>query len=61
VLVELVTFSVALPLIPPSEAVTLVDPTECPIAKPLEFTVATLAFPAVQLAVEVTFPVDPSE
>jgi hypothetical protein len=54
------TFTVALPLNPPNDAVTLVA---CPVpsatARPLEFTVTTLVFPEDQLADDVTVAVVP--
>jgi hypothetical protein len=60
VFVIAVTFSVAFPLTPLNEAITLVEPAATPVAKPLEFIVATMVFAAPQLAVEVTFAVEPS-
>jgi hypothetical protein len=54
------TLSVALPLIPLNEAVNAVEPKATAVARPVEFTVATAVFAAVQLAVELTFPVEPS-
>jgi energy-converting hydrogenase Eha subunit E len=49
----------AFPLIPPSEAVTVVEPAAMPAARPLEFTVATVGVATVQLAVELTLEVEP--
>ncbi|MGA8273270.1 MAG: hypothetical protein WB919_17030 [Candidatus Sulfotelmatobacter sp.] len=54
------TLSVALPLSPINDAVTAVEPVATAVARPVEFTVATAVFAAVQLAVELTFPVEPS-
>lgn len=54
------TVSVAVPLIPLSEAVTVAVPGVTPVAKPVEFTVAMDVVPLVQLAVELIFAVDPS-
>jgi hypothetical protein len=54
-----VTVSVALPLIPLSEAVIVVDPADTPIASPLELTVAVAELATLQLAEEMTA-VEPS-
>jgi hypothetical protein len=54
------TVSVAVPLIPPSVAVTVLEPTVTPVASPPELIDATAVFPAVQLAAVVTTPVEPS-
>jgi hypothetical protein len=60
VIVALLTSSDALLLKPLKDAVTLVSPWARPIAKPLEFTVASLAFPTDQAADELTLPCVPS-
>jgi hypothetical protein len=44
---------------PPNEAVTALVPTPVPVANPLELIVATEVVAEVQVAVEVTFPVEP--
>ena len=44
---------------PPSEAVTTLVPAATPVANPLAFIVATEEVAEVQVAVEVTFPVEP--
>jgi hypothetical protein len=48
------------PLIPLSEAVTMVEPTATPVARPLEFMVANAGVAVVQAAVELILAVDPS-
>jgi hypothetical protein len=58
--VAVVTVSVAVPLIPFREAVTVAEPAATPVATPLEFIVATDGVPEVQVAVAVTLPLDPS-
>jgi hypothetical protein len=58
--VDAVTLSVADPLIPLSEAATVVEPAVTPVARPLEFIVATPGLATVQLAVELTLAVEPS-
>ena len=50
----------ALPLIPESVAVTVVDPAAIPSARPAEFTVATDWLASDQVAIELTFAVEPS-
>lgn len=55
VLVDCDTVTVALELNPPSEAVTPAVPVPTAMAKP-EFTVTTLLFVEVQVALEVTLP-----
>jgi hypothetical protein len=55
-----VTARAAVPLTPFTEAVTVVEPPETPVASPVELMVAMLAFATVQFAVELTFDVDPS-
>jgi hypothetical protein len=55
-----VTLSAAVPLTPPSDAVIVLEPAATPVAMPDEFTVATAVFEVVQVAVDVTFAVDPS-
>ncbi len=54
-----IAVSVAVPLRPLNDAVTVVEPADIPVAMPVELIVATAAFAAVQLAVEVTFAVEP--
>jgi hypothetical protein len=54
-----VTASDALPVIPLSEAVTVVEPVVTPVARPLEFTVAIAGVATVQVAVELTLVVEP--
>jgi hypothetical protein len=54
------TASVAVPLTPLSDAVIVVEPAATPVASPAKFTVATAAVELVQLAVVVTFAVEPS-
>jgi hypothetical protein len=49
----------AFPLIPLSDAATIVEPAVTPVARPLELVVATDAGALVQLAVEVTLAVEP--
>jgi hypothetical protein len=48
------------PLIPLSEAVTMVEPTATPVARPLELMVANAGVAVVQAAVELILAVDPS-
>jgi hypothetical protein len=55
-----VTLSAALPLTPLNEAKMVLEPGVAPVAKPDEFTVATATFEVVQVAVAVTFAVEPS-
>jgi hypothetical protein len=52
--------SVAIPLMPFSAAVTVVEPAATAEASPDELIVAIAVFAAVQLAVVVTFAVEPS-
>jgi hypothetical protein len=52
------TLSFAVPLTPLSEADTVVEPAVTPIARPVEFTVATVVVAAVQSAVPVTSAVE---
>ena len=54
-----VTVSVATPLMPLSDAVTVVVPAATPVARPAA-TVATAGFAVVQVAVVVTSAVVPS-
>jgi hypothetical protein len=54
------TLSFAVPLTPPSEAVTVVEPAATPAARPVELIVATVVVATVQLAVAVAFAVEPS-
>jgi hypothetical protein len=54
------TLSVAVPSIPLSEAVIVVEPDATPVARPLEFIVATAGVPDFHVAVVVTFPLVPS-
>jgi hypothetical protein len=60
VTVFVVTVSVALPLIPFSVAVTVVDPAPTHVANPPDPIVATAVFPIVHLAALVTTAVEPS-
>lgn len=60
VLVAAVTVSVAAPLSPFNEAVTVDEPAATPVANPLVAIVATDAEELVQATEEVTSPVDPS-
>lgn len=55
-----VTASTAVPFTPLSEAVTVVEPLETPVASPAELIVATAELVTVQLAVEVILAVEPS-
>jgi hypothetical protein len=55
-----ITLSDANPLIPVSEAATVVETTVTPVARPLEFIVAAAGIATVQLAVEFTLAVVPS-
>ena len=57
--VAFVTLSAVVPVMPLSEALTLVEPPAAPVAKPPEFIVATVVLAVVQVAVEVTFAVEP--
>jgi hypothetical protein len=52
------TLRVEVPLTPLSEAPTVVEPGATPVARPVEFTVATAAVTTVQLAVAVTSSVE---
>ncbi|HTU49520.1 MAG TPA: hypothetical protein VMF56_02945, partial [Acidobacteriaceae bacterium] len=60
VFVAAVTVSMAVPLIPLSEAVTEVVPAATAVVIPAEFIVATPALADIQVAVDVTFAVEPS-
>jgi hypothetical protein len=60
VFVAAVTLNAAVPLMPLSEAVMVLEPGVAPVAKPDAFIVATAAVEVVQVAVDVTFAVDPS-
>ena len=55
-----VTVSDSDPLIPFSDAVTMVEPAATPVARPLEFMVANACVAMVQAAVELTLAVEPS-
>ena len=55
-----VTVSDVLPVIPLSEAVTIVEPAAAPVTRPLGFTVATAGAATVQTAVELTLAFEPS-
>jgi hypothetical protein len=59
VAVVAVTVSDSDPLIPLSDAVTMVEPAATPVARPLEFIVAN-ACATLQAAVELMLAVDPS-
>jgi hypothetical protein len=52
------TPSVAVPLTPLSEAVTVVEPAATPVARPAGLIVATVVVAAVQFAAAVTFAVE---
>lgn len=54
------TVSVAVPVIVPIAAVTVVEPAKTPVARPLAFTVAMLEGVVLQVAVLVTDAVEPS-
>jgi hypothetical protein len=54
------TLRVAVPLTPPSDAVSVVEPAATPVARPAELIVATAEVATVQLADGVTFAVEPS-
>jgi hypothetical protein len=58
VIVLEVTFNDAVPLIPLSDAVMIVEPAAKAVANPTGLIVATAAFVLVQETVEVTFAVD---
>ena len=55
-----VTVRLAVPLTPLSVAVTVAVPAATPVARPAALTVATALLELVHVAVDVTFPVDPS-
>jgi hypothetical protein len=55
-----VTVRAAIPLTPLSAATTVVEPWAAPVATPVEPIVATDVLAVVQVAVEVTSPVEPS-
>lgn len=59
-LTTLLTVRLVVPLTPLNVAVIVEDPTETAVASPFELIVATLVVPDVQVALELTFPVDPS-
>jgi hypothetical protein len=52
-----VTVSVALPALPLTVAVTVVEPAATPVARPAALTVPTLGVPVAQVAVVVTLAV----
>jgi hypothetical protein len=54
-----VTVRDAFPLTPPNDAVTIVASAVVPVARPLEFIVAAAGVAAAQVAVELTFAVEP--
>jgi hypothetical protein len=54
------TVSVAVTFTLPTEAVTVVEPAATPVASPAALMVAAETVELAQVAVEVTFPVDPS-
>jgi hypothetical protein len=58
--VAAVTVSDSVPLIPLRDAVTMVEPTATPVARPLEFTVANACVATDQVAVELMLAVEPS-
>jgi hypothetical protein len=53
-----VTASDALPVIPLSAAVNVVEPVVSPVARPLELIVATAGVATAQVAVELTLAVE---
>ncbi len=55
-----VTVSVAVPLTPLNDAVTVAEPAATPVARPDALTVATAALEVVQLTVLVMLAVEPS-
>ena len=55
-----VTVSAAVPLTPPTVAVTVLMPGVREVAMPAELTVATAVFELIQIAVLVTTAVEPS-
>jgi hypothetical protein len=55
-----VTVNAAVPLMPLTVAVTVLDPATTPVASPAALIVATVALELVQVAFEVTFAVEPS-
>jgi hypothetical protein len=55
-----VTVNAAVPLMPLAVAVTVLDPAATPAASPLEFKVAAAVLELVQVALDVTFAVEPS-
>lgn len=60
VTVTVCTSRLAVPVMPLSEAVTLVEPEALPVTRPLELIAAIAELPTAQLAVELTFAVEPS-
>lgn len=60
VTVTVSTLRLALPMVPLSEAVTLVDPAATPVNRPLALIVAIDELPTAQFTVEVTLAVEPS-
>jgi hypothetical protein len=60
VAVVAVTVSDSDPLMPLSDAVTMVEPTATPVARPLEFMVASAWVATVQVAVELMLAVEAS-
>jgi len=58
--VAAVTVSDSDPLFPLNDAVTMVEPTATPVARPLEFTVANACVATDQVAVELILAVEPS-
>jgi hypothetical protein len=54
------TVSADVPLMLPTTAVTTLEPGATAVARPLELMVATEVVAEVHVAVELTFPVDPS-
>jgi hypothetical protein len=58
--VPAITVSAAFPLIPLNDAVTVVESAVAPVARPVEFIVATAGVVAAQVAVELTLAVEPS-
>jgi len=52
------TVSIAVPLMPLTEAVMVVEPAATPVASPVELIVATVVFEEVQVAIALTFAVE---
>jgi hypothetical protein len=55
-----VTVSAAVPLMPLTVAVIVVEPAATPVARPAALTVAVAVLEELHVAVAVTFPLEPS-